>query len=239
MGPNAVVVFLQGDCGDITQVNNLSPYAEPSGAQQAVRVGTCVGAEAVKVLHLAAPTGTVPLDYRRKVWRIKRRAPAPERVKRCLELVQRPEKEVGHTDWVFAKEIVLLDALLRREPEVEVEVQAFQIGPAVFVSNPAEMFVEFGLELKRRSNFPLTFPVELANGCVGYVPTEEALSPTGGGYETRLTSYSNLDPTAGRQMLEAGLALAREMTPAALPTPPKAPPFSAPWSYGNVPPELN
>jgi len=24
-----------------------------------------------------------------------------------------------------------------------------------------------------------------------------------------------------------------------VPTPPKAPPFKAPWSYGNVPPELS
>src|SRR5205823_7713808 len=116
--------------------------------------------------------------------------------------------------------------------------QAIQIGPAVFIAVPAEYFVEFGLELKKQSNFKFTWPVELANDCVGYVPTEEAFGPHGGGYETRLTSYSNLEITAGRQMMEAGLDLARQMTPGQVVEPAKAPPFKAPWSYGNGPPEL-
>jgi neutral ceramidase len=166
-------------------------------------------------------------------------------------LAQKDPKQVDMTDWVFAKETVLLDALLAKEPAVEVEVQAIQVGPAVFLTNPAEFFVEYGLELKARSRFPFTFPVELANGCVGYVPTEEALGPHGGGYETRLTSYSNLEVSAGRQMVEAGLELAGQMTPGKVPTPPKAPPFSTvsatgakgvgthAWSYGDVPPQLD
>src|SRR2546423_14604048 len=44
------VVFLQGACGDVTQVDNLSPYADPSGDKQAQIVGGTVGAEAVKAL---------------------------------------------------------------------------------------------------------------------------------------------------------------------------------------------
>ena len=106
------------------------------------------------------------------------------------------------------------------------------------MSNPAEYFVEYGLEIKRRSRFPITFPVELANGCVGYVPTEVAFGPNGGGYETRLTSYSNLAITAGRQIAEAGIALANELTPGPMPEFQKIKEPGKPWPYGNVPPEL-
>jgi hypothetical protein len=151
--------------------------------------------------------------------------------------VAKDPKDAG-ADWVWAKETVLLEALIRKEPAVEVEVQAIQVGPVVCISNPAELFVEYGLELKKKSPFPLTFPVELANGCVGYVPTQEAFGKTGGGYETRLTSYSNLEITAGQQFVEAGLELARGMKPGKIPERPLAQPFKAPWSYGNVPPQL-
>jgi hypothetical protein len=234
----APVVFLQGACGDITQVDNLSPYAHPSGDQYARLVGGCVGAEAVKVLLRTAAGDEATVDAKSRVWHVKRRVPDSQRVQRCLELVKKSEREAGPTDWIFAKEIVLLDAMIAKRPEEEVEVQAIQVGSAVFVSNPAEYFVEFGLEMKRRSNFKMTWIVELANGCVGYVPTEEALGPKGGGYETRLTSYSNLEVSAGRQMMEAGLDLAKQLTPGKIPEYPKAPPSKEPWSYGNVPAEL-
>jgi hypothetical protein len=173
------------------------------------------------------------------VLRIQRRVPDPAHVNRALDTVRKDPKEAGAAEWTFAKETVLLNALIAREPYAQAEVQAVQVGPAVFISNPAEFFCQFGLDLKKGSPFPLTFPVELANGCVGYVPTEEAFSKHGGGYETRLTSYSNLEPAAGRQMVDAGLELARAMTPGTVPTRPKAAPFREAWQYGNVPPELH
>ena len=133
---------------------------------------------------------------------------------------------------------MVLDALMKSRPEVEVEVQAVQVGPAVLVTNPAEYFVQYGLDIKKGSKFPFTFPVELANGVCGYVPTEEAFGPHGGGYETRLTSYSNLEVSAGRQMANTGIELANQMTPGPVPLPPPPPPSKAPWTYGAVPPEI-
>ena len=234
------VVFMQGACGDVTQVDNFSKFQRPGAEEWCERVGGRVGAEAFKTLLLIRQGAgrDIPLDSRQKVWQIKRRIPTPEKVKRALELVQQGPAKSGQTEWTFAKEILVLDAIIQVRPEVEVEVQALQVGPAVFVSNPAEYFVQYGLDIKKGSKFPFTFPVELANGIVGYVPTEEAMGPNGGGYETRLTSYSNLEVSGGRQLANAGIELANQMTPGPVPLPPPAPPFGAPWGYGNLPPEL-
>ena len=102
----------------------------------------------------------------------------------------------------------------------------------------SEYFVEYGLRIKSESAFPFTFPVELANGSVGYVPTEEAFGPHGGGYETRLTSYSNLEITAGTKIADASIELTRRLTPGRIPEPPAHEPFQGPWSYGDVPPQV-
>ena len=239
-GPDTKVVFLQGACGDVTQVNNLDPHANPEADAWSQLVGGRVGAEAVKVLVGMSQTrvAEVPVDAQRRIWKIARRVPDPERVKAANELAKKDPKD-GGPDWVWAKETVLLDALISKTPKVEVEVQAIQVGPVVCISDPAEYFCQYGLELKKGSGFPMTFPVELANGCAGYVPTLEAFGPHGGGYETRLSSYSNLDITAGDQFRDAGLELSRKLKPAPLPEIPLAAPFKGSgWSYGNQPPQL-
>ena len=238
-GNEVVVVFLAGANGDITQVNNLSPYVNPGREEWARLVGSRVGAEAVKVLASMHTGAMGPVDSALEVLAIPRRVPSPERVKRSTELIKQGPDKAGRSEWTFAKEIVMLDALIAKTPVVDAEVQAVQVGPAVFVSNPAEYFVEYGLDIKKRSKFPFTYPVELANGCVGYVPTEEALSPTGGGYETRLTSYSNLERTAGTQIADAGVRLANRLRPGTAPRRGPHAAFSGEgWSYGSVPAEL-
>ena len=239
-GAAAKVVFLQGACGDVTQVDNFNPHANPESDAWSQFVGGRVGAEAVKVLVGMSLTrvSEVPVDVRTKLLTIPRRLPNPERVKAALALVQKDAKDAG-PDWVWAKETLMLDALIAKTPRVEVEGQAIQIGPVVCLSSPAEYFCQYGLDWKKGSGFPMTFPVELSNGCIGYVPTLEAFDPkTGGGYETRLTSYSNLDITAGDQIRDAGLELARQLKPMPLPQRPLNPPFKGDgWLYGNQPPQ--
>ncbi len=237
-GKGCVVVFLAGASGDITQVDNRSPSKYPDGDRWAQIVGGKVGAEALKVLLTIEPGTPGPVEARSKTWEIRRRPPSAARVEAALAIVGGDGSKVDPSDWTFAKETVLLDALIRKEPAVEVEVQAVQVGPALFVTTPAEYFCRFGLEIKAASGFPFTFPVSLANGSVGYVPTADAFGPQGGGYETRLTSYSNLDIAAGDQMRDAGIALARQLEPGAPIEPPRRPPFTGkPWAYGNNRPE--
>ncbi len=246
MGAEVVVVFLQGCCGDITQVNNLSPYAREFGEPAARFVGGRVGLEAAKVLLEMQPGNMAPLDAGQKVIQIPYRVPSAEHVARAAAIVDGKVPNATDTDMRFARTLLGHAERLKGRSSEEVEVQAIQVGPAVFISNPAEMFCEFGLDIKKGSPFPKTFPVELANGSVGYVPTEDALGPHGGGYETRL-GVSRLEVAAGRKMVEAGLALARQMKPGVVPEWPRERPFlpaeggigNTPWSYGNVPPEVS
>lgn len=235
------VLFFAGPSGDVTQADNLSPYVRPTQAEWMEQVGGRVGAEAVKVLLTLPRSAEASVAFAQRTWRIARRVPAPERVARARGLVS-AGKPVGAgaalTEWTFARETLLLDHWVSVEPAAEVEVQAIQIGPAVFVSSPAEYFVEHGLELKRRSAFPFTFPVSLANGCVGYVPTEEAFGPGGGGYETRLTFYSNLAVDAGRQFADTGAALIARLTPGVRPEHRRIAAPGTPWPHGKVDPQI-
>lgn len=239
MGKDIVVCFLNGASGDVTQVDNRSPVRQ-SGGDAAIKVGGSVGAEAAKVLlQMQFRTTEAPLDHKVKMLKIARRKPSAKRLAAARELAGRPRKSSDNvTDWIFAKEILLLDALIAAEPIRDVEVQAIQVGPAVFLTTPAEYFCQFGLDQKKASPFSFTWPVSLANMLVGYVPTEEALGPNGGGYETRLTGYSNLVPDAGARMRDAGIALAKSLSPVKPPQPPPARKFTGPWSYGAVPPEV-
>lgn len=240
-GPDCVVVFLPGAAGDVTQVDNRSPYANPAPEVWAERVGGRVGAEALKVLMSMERGPLVPVVSKSKALQIERRVPTKQKVEEALAIVQSDPAGVDPTVRTFAKETLLLDATLAREGERSViaEVQVVQIGPAVFVSDPAEYFCRYGLEIKRDSGFPFTFPVSLANGCVGYVPTRESFDADGGGYETRLTSYSNLRIDAGDQLRDVGIELAKSLKPGDAPEPSARAPFSgSPWGYGNAAPEI-
>ncbi len=243
MGDKAVVVFLPGAAGDVTQVDNRSPYQiKQSGEISARKVGGLVGAEALKtLLALEQSAGTAsPLNAKSKILKIARRKPRAERLAKAKELVAKDPKTVDPTDWTFAKELVVFEARIAKEPVADVEIQAIQVGPAIYLSCPAEYFCQFGLDIKAGSKFPFTFPVSMANDCIGYVPTEEALTPgpLGGGYETRLTSYSNLEPKAGRTIADGLVDLSRLFTPGSVPAPALIGRFNGkPWSYGNLPPE--
>lgn len=242
LGEQAVVVFLPGASGDVTQVDNRSPHQVPQfGESVTRRVGGRIGAEALKVL-LATCDAAGPLQPIRSESRtlpIRRRSVAGPSLARARQILgAQPPPPKDSIDWIFAKETVLADFLIRKAPAVEAEVQVIQVGPAVFLACPGEVFCADGLDLKARSGFPFTFPVALANDCLGYIPPPDAFGPGGGGYETRLTSYSNLEVGASRAIREALAAMARQWAPGPVPTLPPAAPFAGrAWPYGDCGPD--
>lgn len=80
----------------------------------------------------------------------------------------------------YARSVV--NAAERPEDHLTVQIQAIRIGDFAVCGIPFETFVEIGLDLKKRSPFPQSMVIGLANGRHGYLPTLEQHQL--GGYET-------------------------------------------------------
>ena len=89
----------------------------------------------------------------------------------------------------------------------ELEVQVFRIGNIFFVGFPGELFVEYSLELKRKSP-ERVFAICLANGeAQGYIVTEDAT-----GYEADNSIFL---PKTGSDMLELAIEMIKEVAQSA------------------------
>ena len=175
-----------------------------------------------------------------KVVPIARRAPRPDSLPQAWKDVEAHRADPGHPDAVFGRERLYAAELARLQPQKPVILTAVQIGDAVLLSTPAEYFTSLSLRIKAESPFARTLVVELANDCVGYVPDKAAFDPkTGGGYETVLTSYSNLAPDAGDIIADNLIAMSRSLTPEAAPEPTPAAAPGKVWDYGRRGPDLD
>ena len=105
------------------------------------------------------------------------------------------------------RELILLNRDKQKDTSAHAEIMAVRLGNGAIVGIPGEFFASLGLQIKKMSPWNPTLIIELANGCVGYIPTAEAFK--GGGYETEFARSSKLIPSAGEIIVEtAGNLLA-------------------------------
>ncbi len=203
LGSDVGVVFLNGACGDVTQVDNLNPRPAEFGEAWARRVGMSVGSVALNAIAKAEFTADAPLGIATETLAL----PIRDLANSDEELVKReaPGIGLGSNDEAFLKEAAIIRAMKAQSPTVNAEVQAMRIGSVGVVSNPSEYFCQFGLDIKRGSPWKPTMVVELANGCCGYVGTNEAF--LGGGYEVRTARASYLTADAGYRIADTSVRL--------------------------------
>ncbi len=121
--------------------------------------------------------------------------------------------ETGPFSWVVGqpipKNLVDIYALecqrLAKLPEqMTAPIQVLRLGEAAIVALPGEVFVETGLNIKSKSDAKPLFLVSLANGYIGYICTDEALTQQGG-YET-WAAMSSLPDVGTAPAMEALVA---------------------------------
>ena len=90
------------------------------------------------------------------------------------------DEHPGDVDYNNAAELQVHMGVVRRfhlqelMNVVDCEVHVIRLGNIVFASNPFELFLNYGNQIKARSKAEQTFLIQLANGKEGYLPTEKA-----------------------------------------------------------------
>jgi len=188
-GPATVPLFMPGACADIN--------CACAGRRYRV-VGDILADEILARLANRKPCAEAPRLKARKA----------EVVVPYRDFTADQEERIRASGWpedvldVFRSEI----EIMRREGVTEARtiVQAWRIGDVGFVSLPGELFVEWGLRIKRESPFPWTFPVELGGDYVGYLVTHEAWEA--GGYESLTCRSARVSVEGVTRMVDTAIA---------------------------------
>jgi hypothetical protein len=203
-GPDMLTVFANGACGDINHID-VSTDRKQQGIEEARRIGTALGEEVIKTYEKLSPVVGGPVRARREVLPLPLAEVKPEEFEAARDAVLKPGKARMSMDRVKAFKV--LDVAARKGKPLDAEVQVIALGDDVaWVALPGEIFVELGLDLKKRSPFKHTIIVELANGSVGYVPTKRAFAE--GNYEP---VSARCAPGSGEMIADAAVRILNEL----------------------------
>jgi hypothetical protein len=84
-------------------------------------------------------------------------------------------------------------------PTYEMELHAVRLGDVAICTNPFELFTDYGIQIKARSQALQTFVIQLACSSGIYVPTEKAVR--GGSYSAGINS-NLVGPQGGQELVE-------------------------------------
>jgi neutral ceramidase len=197
LGPGVVALFANGAQGDMNAIVHPGTFAD------AERLGHMLGAEALKTALGIETSGDIRLTAAKRRTELPLNpASAPDRQREYIAFLHQEHlRFTREQDSLKAWDIEMRLAvanyrLYHREqmtdPYMAAEITAFGlIGAGVnvgLVSEPAELFCEYGMRVRNLSPFPTTLVLGLANGFIGYVPTPNVY--TEGGYECEATNVA-------------------------------------------------
>lgn len=196
------VLYLNGAQGDIAMANQLSPQREDPEARLE-RIGEMLAKETLRLYRKAEFHSPIPLGHAYEDLQVQVRLPEPKQLanaRKVMERIKAGEKIVGQK-LIFAFGTTHLQEQYGRQPVDTMPIHVLRIGDVALVTQPCELYCQFGLDIKRRSPAPLTAVVGLADGYCGYCPTIASI--LGGGYSGQPISWTRLEPYAGYRMVEA------------------------------------
>jgi hypothetical protein len=205
-GTNHVTLVANGTCGNLNHLDTSWRWPQGTAIEQH-RIGTILGASVFQAYKHFAPVTAGPL--RAKSERVELDLPeiTPAEVEEAKQTLAATTDDRGGNFMKLVRSHRALDVAGRGGKPHCVEVQAIALGNDVaWVSLPGELFVELGLAIKKRSPFPQTFVVELANESIGYIPDRRSYAE--GNYEPESARCA---AGSGERLVDAAVRLLTDM----------------------------
>jgi len=192
------VVFMNGCCGDINHYDVLGGTNLPAGKHH-LRMGKILAGDALAIIERTLTSGEVKLKVGENSFKGTRRRPTQENFDWAEKVLA--SENPSNTDKSYANAYISMRDNPLSDPTVVLQAAHFEFtepmkngvipGDVAICSMPGEIFVEIGLDLKAQSPCAHTMVCELANECYGYISTARGIEE--GGYEARISRYTNMD----------------------------------------------
>lgn len=203
--PPFVAMMANGTSGDINNINFRTPRPGKKQYEQIRFVAEDVAAKVYAAMAKLEYRDNISLAARYREPVIAWRRPTLEQKKWMEETLAAGPKSKQDLSFIYAERISRLSTY----PETTtVPLHILRIGDICIGTMPCEVFVEIGLDFKRRSPLPNSFMVELAHGYFGYLPTPRQHQL--GGYETWLGT-NRLEINASDKLLDHLIEMAKEV----------------------------
>ena len=121
--------------------------------------------------------------------------------KEAREYLMRKEEKTDFNDTANLQRAfgIIRRALLQEIRDVvDTEVHIIRLGTIAFATNPFELFLDYGNQIKARSLAEQSFIIQLANGADGYLPTEKAEN---GGHYSAFVGSGTIGHIGGEQLV--------------------------------------
>ena len=212
LGSDLPVLYMNGAFGDIERQNHLTRFHLPESRERNMRrMAHLTAGETLRCLHEMSFSADLPIAHRYKDMPAEVRLPSPERLAWAREVMVRFRAGEGIERWdrMLAYGITSLHDQFADNPRDILPIHAIRIGDLALVTQPCELYCQFGLDIKRRSPAAITAIGGIADGYRGYLPT--TAGAIGGGYSGEPIFWTRLATETGYRLVDTSAALLHEL----------------------------
>lgn len=203
LGDETMVFFGLGSCGNINHFNVKSPETL-KGFERTERIGYALAASVIEELPALEKDEISYLSSGEEVLYLKIPEYSKEEIAAAkINALKESDNEASTPEIREAMKILKVQKMNGKP--IEARVVAFGLGDIGIVALPGELFVELGLEIKKRSPYKHTFIFELSSNSIGYIPNKEAFKY--GAYEVEV---SRIAEGEGERLVESAVKLLKE-----------------------------